>query len=711
MKTDFETIDVEINNGIAILKLNNPPVNQLSQTLREEMDEVFKGAFANADIKAVILMGTGKNFIAGADITEMQAYDDKEARCVGVLAYDDFHNFIEDGPKPVIAAINGPALGGGLELAMACHYRIASSNVKIGQPEVQIGLIPGAGGTQRLPRLVGLADAIQMITSGAPVSASTGLEKGVIDEVVSASELLEKALEAAKKFVSGEMDFKNLITRNRTDKLLPQEKKAEIIAMSKEAIKKKTKGLPAPLMAIEAMEKGLSEDFSADIRVEAELFSDCAVSDVAKNLIGIFLNTRSAGKLERISDVKPAEIKTVAILGLGVMGSGIANMLLNFGFRAMLWDINEAALEKGLNMIRKTFSFSIKKGKMTEQDLEDLLAKNTETTTDLENVADADLVIEAVLEDMSIKKDTWKKIDGICGPDTVFATNTSALPVTEIATVLKDPSRMLGLHFFNPAERMPLVEVITAEKTSDQTLGTGVAFSRKIGKVPVVVNDGPGFYTSRQLNALMGECNFMLEEGIPLPVIDMSLVAFGMPMGPFTLHDLTGIDIGFHVAAYFEKAIGKRWAVSEIHKKIFETGCYTRKTSAGYYNYSDKKPAPNETVLEVVDAYLKQNNITPKETSTRVLADRMLARAINEAAYMMEEGICGDRPQDMDLAMVYGCGYPGWRGGIFRGADAWGIDKVVQYLKELEETYGERFKPADLLKSMASENKTFYKNP
>ncbi len=711
MKTDFETIDVEIRKGVAILKLNNPPVNQLSQTLREEMDEVFKEAFADAQIKAVILTGTGKNFIAGADITEMQGFDDKEDLVAMVLAYDDFHNFIEDGPKPVIAAINGPALGGGLELTMACHYRIASSIVKIGQPEVQLGLIPGAGGTQRLPRLVGLADAIQMITSGVPISANTGLEKGVLDEVVPPGELLEKALEAANKFVAGDMDFKNLITRKRTDKLPPPDKKKEIIALSKEAVKKKAKGLIAPLKAIEAMEKGLGEDFSADIRVEAELFTECAISDVAKNLINIFLNTRSAGRLERIQKVKPAEVKTVAVLGLGVMGAGIANMLLGFGFRALLWDINETALEKGLKMIRKTFSFAVKKGKMTKQDLENLISNNSKTTTNLEDVAEADLVIEAVLEDMAIKKDTWKKIDGICRQDAVFATNTSALPVTELATVLKNPSRMLGLHFFNPAERMPLVEVITAQKTSNETLSTGVAFSRKIGKVPVVVNDGPGFYTSRQLNALMGECNFMLEEGFPLPLIDRCLVEFGMPMGAFTLHDLTGIDIGFHVAVYFEKAIGTRWAVSEIHKKIYETGCYGRKTGSGYYDYSDKKPVPNEKMLEVVAAYLEENNIASKETSTKELTDRMLARAVNEAAYMMEEGICGDRPQDMDLAMVYGCGYPGWRGGIFRGADAWGIDKVYQYLKELEKTYGERFKPADLLKSMASENKTFYGNP
>ena len=457
------------------------------------------------------------------------------------------------------------------------------------------------------------------------------------------------------------------------------------------------------------MEKGLSDDFDNDIEQEARLFCEAAVSPEAKNLIAIFLNSRSAGRLDRIRDIVPLKVKTVAMLGLGVMGAGIANMLLRFGFKAILWDVDETSTTNGVERIKKTFAFALKKGTMTPEALEGLISENALVTTDLGDIRDADLVIEAVVEKIEIKKELWARVDGICGPKTVFATNTSALPVTELAAALDTPGRMMGLHFFNPAERMQLVEVITASTTSDLTLATGVAFSRAIKKIPVVVNDGPGFYTSRQLNALMGECNFMLEQGISLAMIDKALTEFGMPMGAFTLHDLTGIDIGFHVATYFEKAFGDRWKVSEIHRKIFETGCYGRKTGSGYYDYTDKQPVPSKTIKTLVADHLEKHPVEREaEISSEILAQRMLARAINEAAFMMEEGICDNRPQDMDLAMVYGCGYPAVRGGIFRDADAWGINTVYNYLLELEARFGQRFSPAPLLKEMAANNRTFY---
>ncbi len=709
MRNDFKTVTVEVNDNIAILRLDNPPVNQLSTILRNEMAQVFDLAFASSEIKAIVLTGTGKNFMAGGDITEMAAITDKDQLFDMVMEYNKFHNAIEDGPKPVIAAINGPALGGGLELAMACHHRIAGKGVIIGQPEVQLGLIPGAGGTQRLPRLCGLADALTMITTGAPASAEQGMEKGIIDEVVPFEELIQRAVDAAKDFVSGKKDFNQHRTRTLKDKLSTDQEKQGIIEFAKGVALKKAKGLPAPFKAIQAMEQGLSDDFSKDIELEAGLFSECAVSQEAKNLINIFLNSRTTGRLERTKGVEPAKVKTVAILGLGVMGSGIANLLLKSGFKAVLWDINDDATAKGLHFIKKTFSYPIKKGKMTQDDLDSLISDNALCTTDINDINDADLVIEAVVENMDVKKDIWTKADSVCRPDTVFATNTSALSIAELAATLNDPSRMLGLHFFNPAERMQLVEVIAAQNTSDSALATGVAFSRKIKKIPVVVNDGPGFYTSRQINALMGECNFMLEQGIPLFIIDKALYDFGMPMGAFTLHDLTGIDIGLHVADYFEKTFGPRWKVSEIHRKIFETGCYGRKTGSGYYDYTNEKPVPNKIVTDMVGSYLKENNIAPKENaSSDELAKIMLARAINEAAYMMEEGICDNRPWDMDLAMVYGCGYPAPRGGIFRDADTWGIKEVYDYIVELEGKFGERFSPSPLLKDMADKEITFY---
>jgi len=709
MRTDYKTVKVDVKEGVAILKLDNPPVNQLSEPFVREMADAIMEAFQDEGIKAVILTGTEKNFIAGADITEIKGVTDKDFLLSRVMENNRFMNAIEDGAKPVIAAINGNCLGGGSEIAMASHYRIAAQGVQVGQPEVQIGLIPGAGATQRLPRLVGLPDALQMITTGQGIAAEQGMEKGCIDEVSPAETLLERALDAARRFISGELDHKSRLTRMRTDRLPSPEEKQGIMAFAKEMAAEKAKGYLAPFKAMEAMERGLSDDFEADIKHEAELFCDCAVSDIAKNLIGIFLNTRAAGRLPRIEGLKPQKIRTVAMLGGGVMGSGITNLLLHHGFDGILWDINDEAIDKGLSAIRKTFAYPIKKGKMTEEELDRLIREHLTTSTSLEDLGKVDLVIEAVLEDMKIKQDIWKRLEGICRPEAVFATNTSALPITEMASIFRDPGRMIGLHFFNPADRMQLLEIICGKETSDQTLATSVAYARAIRKVPIVVNDGPGFYVSRQLSALMGESTFLVGEGIDPVRIEEAMLEFGMPMGPATLSDLTGIDIGYHVGKNFEKSFGERWKMSPIYERVYQTGCYGRKTGAGWYDYSGEEPVANPKVREVIDSYLKENAIAPKQVSSQEIVDRMLARAINEAAYMIKEGIC-DRPQDMDLAMIYGTGFPPYRGGILRYADKWGIRNVYQHLLKLEADHGVRFKPATLLAEMSKSAETFYKD-
>ena len=708
MKTDYKTLKVEVRDGVAILFLNNPPVNQLSEHFVREIADALIQAGADNDIKAMILTGTGKNFIAGADITEMQKVKDRDFLLPRVMENHRFINGIQDAPKPVIAAINGHCLGGGLEIAMACHYRVAAQGIQIGQPEVKIGLIPGAGGTQRLARLVGFADALQMIATGNPISAEEGLKKGGLDEVVPIDQLLDQALKAARRFISGELNHRDRMTKNKKEKLPKPDEKAAIIAFARGMAAKEGKGYIAPFKAMEAMERGLSDNFEADLKIEAELFTDCAVSDVAKNLIGIFLNTRAAGKLPRIEKITPQKIKRVAMLGGGVMGSGITNLLLSNGFDVVLWDINEEMIQKDLAAVRKTYAYPIKKGKMTQEGLDRMLQEHLATTVSFEAVKDVDLVIEAVLEDMKIKQDIWKRLQEICRPDVVFGTNTSALPITEMASVLTDPGRMIGLHFFNPAERMPLLEIICGKKTSDQTLATSVAFGRAIRKVPVVVNDGPGFYVSRQLSALIGESTFMLSEGINPAKVEEAVLDYGLPMGPATLSDLTGIDIGYHVGKNFERSLGERWKMSALYELVYKTGCYGRKTGAGWFDYSGEKPVPNPKVVEVVENYLKEKGVSPKEVTPKEIVDRMLARAINEAAYMIEEGIC-DRPQDMDLAMIYGTGFPPYRGGILRYADAWGVGNVYQHLLILEKEHGVRFKPCHLLKEMAAQGKTFYK--
>jgi 3-hydroxyacyl-CoA dehydrogenase len=395
------------------------------------------------------------------------------------------------------------------------------------------------------------------------------------------------------------------------------------------------------------------------------------------------------------------------MLGGGVMGSGIINLLLQGRFDAILWDINEQAIQKGLSAVRKTFAYAIKTKKMTEADLDAMIRERLRTTCTLEDVKDVDLVIEAVLEDMKVKQDIWKRLDAVCPPHTVFGTNTSALPITEMAECLKEPGRMIGLHFFNPADRMQLLEVICANKTSDQTLATSVAFARAIKKIPIVVNDGPGFYVSRQLGGLMGGAVFLTADGVDGAFIEEAMIDFGMPMGPATLSDLTGIDINYHVNRTFEKRLGERYKVHPLTEVVYRTGCYGRKTGAGYFDYSGEKPVPNQKVVDAIRQYLKEKNVTPKEVTTQEVVDLMLANGINEAAYMIQEGIC-DRPQDMDLAMIYGTGFPPYRGGILRYADHWGLKSVYNKLLELEKQYGARFKPADLLRDMAQSAKTFY---
>jgi 3-hydroxyacyl-CoA dehydrogenase/enoyl-CoA hydratase/carnithine racemase len=707
MKTDYKTIKVELKDGIAVFTMDNPPVNQLSQHFVEELAQAFTEAYTDDEIKAIVLTGTEKNFIAGADITQIKDVKAKDKVLPKLVDNNRFLKAIETGPKPVIAAINGNCLGGGLEIAMVCHYRVAVQGVSLGQPEVQIGLIPGAGGTQRLPRLVGLRYGLEMITIGKPISAGVAHNRGLVDEVVEPDQLVDHAVNAARRFIAGEINIKLRTTRNRHDRLPSAAEKKGMLEIAKAMTAAQAKGYLAPFKAIEAFEKGLNYDIDADIETEAGLFADCLVSDVAKNLINIFLNTRAAGRLPRIEGLEPAKIKKVGMLGGGVMGTGIVNVLLKGGFNTVLWEISADALEKALVSIRKTFDYPIKQKKMTPADLESLLNNQLQTTTSLEDMKDVDLVIEAVLEDMQVKQKIWQQLESICRDDVIFATNTSALPISEMAAILADPGRMIGTHFFNPAHRMQLLEIICAAKTSNQTLATSVALSRAIKKIPIVVNDGPGFYVSRQLGGLMGAAVYLNADGVDGAAIESAMTDFGMPMGPATLADLTGIDINYHVNKNFEKRLGQRYKVHPLTERIYQTGCFGRKTGAGYFDYSGDQPVPNPKVANVVQKYLQDNRIVPKQMSNDEVINVMLALGINEAALMIEEGIC-DRPQDMDLAMIYGTGFPPYRGGILRYADKWGLKNVYQKLLDLEKQYGPRFKPADLVREMAETGKTFY---
>jgi 3-hydroxyacyl-CoA dehydrogenase/enoyl-CoA hydratase/carnithine racemase len=710
MKTDYKTVHVELKDGVACLRMDNPPVNQMSSHFLEELSGAMREAIADAEVKVVILTGAGANFVAGGDVTQMLPVKDPAEFVTKLMWVHDWFNAMEQGPKPVIAAINGNCLGGGLEMAMACHYRIAAAGVNLGLPEVKLGLIPGSAGTQRLPRLIGLPNAMDLMLSGKFIKAEKGWSYGLIDEVVPAEKLLDAALAAAEKFKTGRLSFRNRVASRRFDRLPSASEKKNQIAFIKTQTAPKAKGYLAPFAIIEAVEKGLTSDFQADIAHEAELFGRMVVSDVAKNLISTFLNERAAGRLPRIKGLTPARPQKVAMLGGGVMGSSIVHLLLAGGFEAVLWEINDAALAKAVAAIKKTFAYKIKTKKLTPEKLDALMAAKLRTTTSLDELKDVDLVIEAVLEDMAVKQDIWKKLEGVCRPDVIFGTNTSALPITDMATVLADPGRMIGLHFFNPAERMPLLEIICAQQTSDQTLATSVAFGRAIKKVPVVVGDGPGFYVSRQLGGLMGGSVFLLADGVDPMAIEKAMKEdFGLPMGPATLADLTGIDINFHVGNTFARRLGERYKVHPLTEAIYNLGDYGRKTGRGYFDYSGPKPAPNPRVAQVIAGYLKAHGVAPRQAASQEIIDLMVGLGINEAALMMEEGIC-DRPADMDLAMITGTGFPPYRGGLLRYADKWGLANVYRTLVEAEAKYGPRFKPAGLIEQMALQGKTFYQD-
>jgi len=709
MKTDYQTVKVELKDGVAVLRMDNPPVNQMSEHFLQELNQATEAAQADPEVKVVILTGTGKNFVAGADVTQLLKANEPEIFYEKLMWVHAWFNAMEQGDKPFIAAINGNCLGGGLEMAMACNYRVAAKGVSVGLPEVSLGVIPGSAGTQRLPRLIGLPNALDLMTSGKFIKAEKGWSYGLIDELAPPEKLLETALAVAEKFKQGSLRQGTRMASRRYDRLSSASEKKNLIAYVKSLLAKKAKGYIAPWKVVEAVEQGLSMDFQADIEREAKLFCECLVSDVAKNLISTFLNQRAAGKLPRIKGIEPAKVKKVGMLGGGVMGSSIVHLLMANGFETVLWEINGGALANSEKAIRKSFAYKLKTKKIKPDKLEDLLANKVKKTTELEDMAGVDLIIEAVLEDMQVKQDIWKKLEGICRPDVVFGTNTSALPITEMATVLKDPGRMIGLHFFNPAERMPLLEIICARETSDQTLATSVAFGRAIRKIPVVVNDGPGFYVSRQLGGLMGGSVFLLADGVDAGAIEGAMRDFGMPMGPATLADLTGIDINYHVNKTFEKRLGERYKVHPLTEAIYKLGDYGRKVGRGYMDYSGPQPVPNPRMAEVVGKYLKDNGVAPRQAGQEEIIELMLALGINEAALMMEEGIC-DRPADMDLAMITGTGFPPYRGGILRYADKWGLAKVEAKLLELEKKYGPRFKPAKLVSDMAQKNATFYQD-
>jgi len=720
-------------DGVAVVLMDVPgePVN----TLRAEFGEEFSAALDRIEndpaIKAVVI-GSGKaeGFLAGADVLMLRSVKTAaEAAALSRGGQKSFDRLEAVGKKkPIVAAIHGAALGGGLELALACTYRIAADEKKtsLGLPEVQLGLIPGAGGTYRLPALIGIAHALDIILAGKSVKAKKAMKLGLVDEVVPRPLLIEIARKRAAELASGmlrpvrtRLDFKGglpKILREMADAEVLQAVALEenpigrriLFQQAKKAMLSKTKGhYPAPAAALEAVRIGVEDGREAGLRAEADRFGELVVGEVSKRLTEIFFATTSLKKDPGVEEkgVKGKRVESVAMLGAGLMGAGITYVTVEAGIPVRLKDKDDAGLLRGFKQISGLLDESVKRRRITRRERDEKLGLVT-GTTDFSGLRHVDVVIEAVFEDLALKQQTVKDVEAAAGEKTIFASNTSSIPIAKIAEGAARPENVIGMHFFSPVNKMPLLEIIRAPKTSSQTVATVVALGKKIGKTVIVVNDGPGFYTSRILAPYMNEASYILAEGAPVEELDKALTDFGFPVGPVTLLDEVGIDVGAKVAKVLHGAFGDRMSPPGSFEKILADGRLGRKAKKGFYVYGDEKTKGpkqvDKTVYDLLPHGQKRIALNAQEA-----VERTVLQLVNEAALCLGEGILRS-PRDGDIGAVFGLGFPPFRGGPFRYADTLGIQNVVDKMRRWQDQLGVRFAPAPLLVEMAAAGKRFF---
>jgi 3-hydroxyacyl-CoA dehydrogenase len=609
---------------------------------------------------------------------------------------------IEDSSKPVIVAIHGTAFGGGLELAMAGHYRVALSTAQVGQPEVKLGLIPGAAGTQRLPRLAGVARAVEMCTSGNPVKAEEALKFGIIDRLIE-SDLLFGAVAFARE-VAGKSAPK---TRERDEKLGNMEDNVQIFSSARETAAKKQRGLLAPVAAISAVEAATKMPFEEGCKVEQKLFIDCLFSQQSKSLIHVFFSEREVNKIPDIPKETPIiPVRSAAVVGAGTMGGGIAMVLANAGLPVLLKEADQAALDRGLATIQLNYANSVKRGRFPQQVAEERLKRITPTLT-YDDFSSVDLVIEAVFEGMALKKEIFKELDRVCKPGAILASNTSTLSIDEIASSTSRPDFVIGTHFFSPANVMRLLEIVRGKASSKEVIATCMQLSKSLGKVGVLVGNCRGFVGNRMFGPYRREAQFLVEEGAGIEAVDQALSGFGMAMGPLATGDLAGLDVGWRIRKEYRhlEVPGIRQPFAE--DRLCELGRYGQKTGAGWYKYDDQRRAtPDPLVTELVRKWVDEAGIVQRQISAGEITDRCLYALVNEGARILEEGYAL-RASDIDIIYLNGYGFPAHRGGPMWYADTVGLKQVCDRVFEFHRQHGEIWRPAPLLKRLADEGKRF----
>ncbi|HLG96815.1 MAG TPA: 3-hydroxyacyl-CoA dehydrogenase NAD-binding domain-containing protein [Bryobacteraceae bacterium] len=696
-----ELVQTSKNGEIGILTVNNPPVNALSPGVPEGILAGIEQFEKDDTVKAIVLIGGGRTFIAGADIREFgkitSGGDQKRGPGFNIIL-----NRVEAATKPVIAAIHGTALGGGLETAMACHYRVAVPSAQVGQPEVKLGIIPGAGGTQRLPRLAGIAKAVEMCAAGDPISAAEALKHGIVDKVID-GDLLEGALAFARE-KAGSPPRR---TRDVTEKLGNAETNAPVLAAARDGARKRQRNLMAPLAAIDAVEAATTLPFDRGLERERELFQKCLFSDQSKALIHVFFGEREVAKIPGISkDTPQIPVQKAAIIGAGTMGGGIAMVFANAGIPVLLKETDQAALDRGLATIKKNYANSVAKGRFTQEQMDERMARITPTLS-YDGFADRDMVVEAVFEGMALKKQIFGELDKIMKPAAILASNTSTLNIDEIASVTSRPHMVIGTHFFSPANVMRLLELVRGRATSKEVIATCMSLSKKLGKIGVLVGNCRGFVGNRMFHPYRREAQFLVEEGATPEAVDTALYNFGMAMGPLATGDLAGLDVGWRIRKEFGDARNTSVRQPLIEDRLCEEGHYGQKTKSGWYNYDEnRKPIHSPDAERIIAQARKDSGLPQRSISNDEIVDRIIYALVNEGARILEEGYAL-RAVDIDIIYLNGYGFPAYRGGPMWYADTVGLKKVYERILEFEKQHGALWAPAPLLKRLAEEGKTF----
>jgi 3-hydroxyacyl-CoA dehydrogenase len=681
--------DLSVEGEIAILTVNSPPVNALSAAVREGLVAGIRKAVEDPAVRAIVLICAGRTFIAGADISEFG----KPPKGPSLLEVEEA---IENAPKVVVAAIHGTALGGGLETALACHYRVAVPSAKCGLPEVKLGILPGAGGTQRLPRLVGPEKALEMVTSGEPVGAKTAKDLGIVDELVEEGHLRDGAIACAKRLLAEGRPLRKV--RDLNEKVEAARQNPEIFEAFRKANARKFRGFKAPEYNIRCIEAAVNMPFDEGMAFERKLFQELVSGEQSAAQRYVFFAERQVWKIPDIPDDTPTlPVEKVGIIGAGTMGGGIAMNFANVGLPVTIVETKAEALDRGLSVIRRNYEGSAKRGRLTPEAVEERMGLLT-GTLDMGALADCDLVIEAVFENMEIKKEVFGRLDTIAKTGAILASNTSYLDVNEIAAVTKRPESVLGMHFFSPANVMRLLEVVRGDRTDRRVIATAMKLARRIGKVGVLVGVCHGFVGNRMLAQRQREANRLILEGAMPWDVDRVLYDFGLPMGPFAMSDLAGLDIGW------SRETSKGETVRDI---LCEQDRRGQKTGAGFYDYDENRQArPSKLVEQIILDLSARMGIRRREVTDQEILERCIYPMINEGAKILEEGKA-IRASDIDIVWINGYGWPVYRGGPMYYGEQVGLDRILARMRDFESTIGPEFKPSALLERLVAEGKGF----